>query len=966
MIKDDLKAGLAQIFNGRVAFHRTELMLYSTDIGFLPAMARATINTMPDAVVQPLNSGEIKDLISLAGKHGVPVIPRGAATSGYGGVLPVRGGIVVDFTRMNKVIDIDLNKNVATVEPGVRWNDLEKALRKKGLALRLYPGSAISATVGGWIATGGGVGIGSFEYGYLKDNLVDVELITADGTTVLSGDRIDLVNGMAGTTGFISKVSLRTRQAADDVPVLASFKTIQDVCALFNELKASGIPLWEAGFRNPLHVELTGRAEVQQDNQFIKHEDSHKQGLPNGMFLALFVYPSDREGAASGPLQKLIEAHGGQVLDKVLAKNEWDERFFPLRLKALGPSVIPSEVDIPVSGLAKFADEIQKGMKGLAFNGTLINGGDRTTVLTYMLGDERRLGFMFGYASGFTPLKIAAAVGGRPYTIGMYLSDRAEKYFGKEKLAGILEFKHKADPKSILNPGKVFPRSMDRTAPALLGFMLKIAGGMGPLMQIARNILGSDSRGLKRASKTVVKDLPFGKEAVWDAYACVGCGYCGSICTEYGTLGWESASPRGKFHFLREYVNGNVKFDERMGEIFYACTTCGHCNEVCQIKSHIEEHWVLTGRAAAWLDGYNPPQVSQVTASHALLRHNPAGMPQDKRLGWKAPGLKMAEEGEIAYFVGCNASYNQETRNLPVNSVRILNKAGIEPVYLGAQEWCCGGSVYAAGCVGEYEETLRHNMEEFKRRGVKTVLVSCGSCYYYLGHIYPILAKQYGIEYGITVRHMAEYMDELIREGKLKPKFPVKFPITYHDPCHLACAGHIADQPRRVLASIPELQVNEMEHIGLDTLCCGRHTSRYPHYGGDINNRRLEEALGKSVPALVSSCPTCETNFRNNIKARGEQLEVLDITDLVAESLGLPTLIVSKISKIMKGTPTPVEKKEEGVQSFLSEEELTKENNMFQPKAATYSELHRRQGSVKKISEELGESTDNTKVPKSC
>ena len=451
------------------------------------------------------------------------------------------------------------------------------------------------------------------------------------------------------------------------------------------ELKSAGLPLWEAGFRNPLHVELSRKAEKQQDDQFIKHEDARKKKLPQGKYLALFVYPGSRDESVKRPLLKLIEANGGQVLDDDLAKAEWDDRFYPLRLKALGPSIIPSEVDIPAAGLAAFIHDIQKKMKGLAFNGTMINNGDRTTVLTYMLGDERRLGFTFGYASSFVPLKAAARVGGRPYTIGMYLSDHAEKYFGEEKLASILEFKRKADPNCIMNPGKVFPHSMDRNSPAVLGFMLRMAAGTSPVMKLAQNILGIKSRGLTHVSKTVIKDLPFGKEAAWDAFACVQCGYCSSICTEYNALGWESASPRGKFHFLREYLGGHVKFDERMGELFYACTTCGHCNQVCQIKSHIEEHWTLTGRPAARLDGYNPPRVSQVAASHALLRHNPSGMSQEKRTGWKAPGLKYREEGEIAYWVGCNASFNQETRNLPANSIRILNKAGIEPVYLGTR-----------------------------------------------------------------------------------------------------------------------------------------------------------------------------------------------------------------------------------------------------------------------------------------
>jgi Fe-S oxidoreductase/FAD/FMN-containing dehydrogenase len=964
-MQDNLKKDLIAAFDERVAFHKTERLLYSTDIGFLPAVATMQINTMPDAVVQPRTTDELKKLIDLAAKYNVPLVPRGGGTTGYGGVVPTRGGIVVDFTRMNKVIAVDEAARTATVEPGVRWNDLENKLHEHKLSLRLYPGSAISATVGGWIAGGGGVGIGSYEYGYLADNIISIELVTPGGVRVLEGKEISLVDGLAGTTGFISGVTMKVRDFDKDVPVMAAFNTLADLTALFNKLSNEKLEIWEAGFRNPLHASLSIKAEKKQDDQFIIHADSAKHGFPENKFLALFVYPQGREARVRGLLLKLIADNQGEVLPDDVAQRDWDDRFYPLRLKALGPSIIPSEVDIKAGNLPEFFVEIQKSMHGLAYNGTLVNHGERSTVLMYMLGDERAPGFTLGYANGFVPLKAAANLDGRPYAIGMYLADSAEGYFGKEKLHDIFKFKQQVDPASIMNPGKVFPGSMDKTAPSRLRFLLKLAGSMGGIIGLAYRVIGSKSPARFAGRNNTLSKLPFGKQAVWDAFACVRCGYCSSVCTEYKAIGWESASPRGKFHFLREYVDGHVKFDERMGELFYACTTCGHCNELCQIKSHIEEHWSLTGRAAAWADGYNPPQVTQIGASHALLRHNPSGMSQEKRTSWKAPGLKLAEEGEIGYWVGCNASINTETRNLPVNSVRILNKAGIEPVYLAGNEWCCGGGVFAAGCVEEYEETLRHNLDELHKRGVKTLLTSCGSCYYYLGHLYPILAQRYGIEYGIKVKHMSEYIDELIQQGKLKPKFPLKFSITYHDPCHQACAGHIFKQPRNVLAAIPELKLVEMEHHGEDTACCGRHTSRYPHFGGILSSGRIQEALDTGVPALVTSCPTCETNFRNALKSSGKQIEIFDITDLVAESLGLPTLVSAKLKKVMKG-PGEAAGNPEPVQIYLSEEELVKENNMFSPHQETYGELHARSGSVKTISEELGESSDNTKVPKSC
>jgi Fe-S oxidoreductase/FAD/FMN-containing dehydrogenase len=960
-----LRQGLISLFGEHVAFHKTELLLYSGDIGFLPPIARSQVNTMPDAVVQPAGKVDLQALLALAARYRTPLIPRGGATAGYGGAVPVHGGIVVDFSRMNRITAINGRDMTVTVEPGVRWNTLEQELRKHNLALRLYPGSAISATVGGWIANGGGVGIGSYEYGYLQENLVELEIITPAGVRKLAADEIDLVSGFAGTTGFITGATIRVRASDRDIPVMGAFRNLDGLAALFRELESAKLPLWEVGFRDPRHTRLSHQAVAHQAKQFGAHNEIPASNLPADSYLALFVYPAKREGEVRDKLLSMIKSHGGEALDEKLAMAEWADRFYPLRLKALGPSVIPSEVDIPAVKLPEFIDALQGGLKIFTCNGTLVKHGNRTTVLTYMLGDERRFGFMFGYAGSFRPLNVAAKLGGRPYAIGMYLSGRAMDYFGKDTLKRIYVYKKQVDPLFIMNPGKVFPRSLDKTAPFRLGWMLRLAGSMGGLVKIAAGLFDGSTPVKFARGRTAVSKLPFGNEAVWDAYACVRCGYCSSICTEYKAIGWESASPRGKFHFLRDYVEGKVKFDQRMGELFYACTTCGHCNQVCQINSHIEEHWTLTGRPAAWLDGYNPPRVSQVAASHALLRHNPGGMSQEKRTGWKAPGLKCSEEGGIGYWVGCNASYNQETRNLPVNSVRILNKAGIEPVYLGSLEWCCGGGVYSAGCINEIEETFRHNLEELHKRGVKTLITSCGSCYYYLGHLYPILAKQYGIAYAIKVRHITDYMDELIQEGKINCKFPLKFTVTYHDPCHVACAGGIVDAPRRILSAIPGLSVVEMEHNGAGTACCGRHTSRYPNYGGTISSKRLDEAFQTGVPALVTGCPTCETNFRNKLQSYGKSMEIFDITDLVAESMGLPTLVVAKINRITKGVAKSVEKQEE-VKTFLSEEELAKEQNMFCPHGDTYGSLKARTTGIKILSEELGESSDNTSVPKSC
>ncbi|MFC1992929.1 FAD-binding and (Fe-S)-binding domain-containing protein [Chloroflexota bacterium] len=889
-----LEQELISILDDRVAFHNIERMLYSSDLGALPELATKLIKTMPDAVVQPNSSDELIALVNLATKYKTPLIPRGSGTTGYGGVVPTKGGIVVDLCRLKKIIDINKEKRTATVEPGVVWNDLEAELRTRGLALRLYPGSAISSTVGGWIANGGGVGIGSFEYGYFGDNILEVEIITPDGTHKLTGEDLDLVNGMAGTTGFISQLTLMVRDSEADIPVLGAFPDLESLAGVFEEIKKNELPLWEVGYRDTLHVKLTNEAVEKQAKKPPMPSETKEPKLPEGKIIATFVYPESREPKVKDKLLSIIKTHGGEVLDDELARFEWGERFYPTRLKALGPSVIPSEVLIPTEKLQQLVKEMKTKIKGLTFNGTLINNAAETVVMSYALDDVRRRWFTLAYPTSLIPIQIAKKLGGKPYSIGMILTDSAELYFGKDKLLKAYEFKQKIDPENIINPGKVFPDSLDKNSPIKkLNLMIKLAKNQIGVIRAADKLLGGKPIGESIDNKTTIGKLPFGKELAWDAFACANCGYCRNECTEFNAINWESASPRGKFHFIREYLKGKAKLDERMAEMFFVCTTCRKCNQTCQIKSHIDEHWTLTARPAIWQEGFNPPEIYQVQAYNIMAKHNPAGNAPARRKTWMPPDLKYKEEGEIGYWAGCQASYNSATMNMSRNSVRILNKSGIEPAYLSLDEWCCGGGMYLLGCLEDVTETIEHNINEINKRGIKTLITSCSGCWINFAHFYPLFAQRMNLEFNVKVKHMTEFISELIEEGKIELNHPVNLKVTYHDPCHIGRGGGIFDQPRKILTSIPGLEFIEKNHNREQSTCCGRHTTGYSRLGMALVTNVLTEVEQTMAEAVVSCCPTCESNLRTGISETGSKLKVLDITDLVGASMGFPIPILS-------------------------------------------------------------------------
>ncbi len=177
----DWKAELVKRFGNRAALGKIERLLYSHDVGAMPGMVKMLYKGMPDAVAQPESKDDLVFLTELSHRYGVPLVPRGSGTGGFGGCVPSRGGIVVEFNRMNRILDVNQAGMTVTVEPGIIIKDLDDYLRREhGLALPIAPTSAPGASLGGWVAAGG-AGIGSNTGGYVNENVVAVDVIAPTG-----------------------------------------------------------------------------------------------------------------------------------------------------------------------------------------------------------------------------------------------------------------------------------------------------------------------------------------------------------------------------------------------------------------------------------------------------------------------------------------------------------------------------------------------------------------------------------------------------------------------------------------------------------------------------------------------------------------------------------------------------------------------------------------------------------------
>ncbi|MCX5993756.1 MAG: FAD-binding oxidoreductase, partial [Chloroflexi bacterium] len=215
------RAFLEGKFGNRVNFNKTERILYGHDIAAVPGLIRPLVgDTTPDAVVQPVSEEELVELLRWAESNHVPLTPRGKASSGYGGVMPLKKGLVVDFFRMNRILNIDKAAMTARVQAGIVWEKMDRELKKQGLTLRLYPTSYPASTAGGWLAQGG-AGIGSYEAGWFKDNVVSARIVLPGGEArEISGADLELISDAEGITGFISEVTVKI-QADEALDIVA-------------------------------------------------------------------------------------------------------------------------------------------------------------------------------------------------------------------------------------------------------------------------------------------------------------------------------------------------------------------------------------------------------------------------------------------------------------------------------------------------------------------------------------------------------------------------------------------------------------------------------------------------------------------------------------------------------------------------------------------------------------------------
>ena len=870
-------------FGSRVNFSKTERKLYGHDIAAMPGLLKPLVgNTTPEAVLQPETEQELAELVRWAAENRVPLTPRGKASSGYGGVLPVKHGLVVDFYRMNKVVKVDPKGQTVTVQAGMVWEKLDKELEKHKLTLRLYPTSYPSSTVGGWLAQGG-AGIGSYEAGWFKDNVLSARVVLPTGEVKdFSGSELDLIADAEGITGLISEVTVRV-MPLDELEVMAiGCPDPHDMQKFIQALIDEKLPIWSLIFINPRMAELKNRAPLQEH---YGHPVEERVLLPAAYILTIAFRKKDRD-AVKGKLPGMLKLCEAEILSDRIAHHEWKNRFKLMVVKRLGPSLVPAEVVIPLSALGDVMTDIERKVhQPVVKEGVIIResagGKPEVVILGFIPSDQRKFSYNFVFGLALTIFKIAEKHGGRAYATGLYFSKKAPEILGKERVGKLKAYKAQIDPRNILNPGKVIGNG-------LMGVFMGLARTFEPLIRPFGNRVIPKIGELPENKP--VRGIP--ADVAWYAYGCSQCGYCIEECDQFYGRGWESQSPRGKWYWLREYMEGREKWDQFMAHTILACTTCELCNLRCSASLPIEPAWMkLRGLLIDEKKMMTIPPFEMMAAATRREGDIWAGYRKD-RAAWFPQDLKEkhgpAHKAKTVYFAGCTASYVEN--DIGMASVRLLDAAGVDFTYLGEKENCCGIPMLVCGKWDVFAETIKKNIAAAKAAGADTVITSCPACHMMWQHTYPEWAKKLGIEYNIKAKHYSEVITEKIKSGEFK--FPDnKLPpttVTWHDSCHIGRVSGVYEPPRELIKAIPNVKFVEMSHHHENAHCCGSVLTliKDPPVAAEIGKTRLDEALEAGANKVLALCPCCEFQFRVTADKKKMPIEVIDLARFAASTLG--------------------------------------------------------------------------------
>ena len=457
--KETKLASLKELLQvGQVVDHPVELLTYAVDGGI--------DHGEPAGVAFPYTTQDVQLLVLWAGEHNVPVVARGAGTGLAGGAVPLRSGLVLQFSHMKRLIDLDVVGRSAVVEPGIVNLTLDEIARGEGLYFPPDPASGRAATVGGNIAANAG-GPHCFKYGVMTNYVTGMEVVLREGRKIRLGgaaldypalDLVGLFTGAEGTLGVITEATVRLLRNPPAVKtLLAAFDTVEQAGDAVSAVIAAGL--------------VPATMEMMDQRMMRTIEEYNHPGLPVDAGAALIIDVDGYPASVQPQLDEVIAVlRANGVKELRVAKSEAERTQIWYARKSAAGALARLAVDhyvvdgsVPRSKLAETLLGVIDICAGLDLEVLfLLHAGDGNLHPMVLVPDPHDEAFLARLHEGGRRMsELFVAQGGTisgEHGIGIEKQEFMGLMYGEEELAAMYEIKALFDDAELFNPDKVFPK----------------------------------------------------------------------------------------------------------------------------------------------------------------------------------------------------------------------------------------------------------------------------------------------------------------------------------------------------------------------------------------------------------------------------------------------------------------------------------------------------------------------------
>ncbi|MFC5732121.1 glycolate oxidase subunit GlcD [Cytobacillus gottheilii] len=460
MIQPEVKQRLIQIV-GSENFEdsKTERLVYSYD-------ATPNFQAMPDAVVKPRNTGEVSEIMKICSEYAIPIVPRGSGTNLCAGTCPKEGGLVLLFTHMREILEIDEDNLTMTVQPGVITQDLIQKAEEKGFFYPPDPSSMKISTIGGNINENSG-GLRGLKYGVTRDYVLGLEAVLANGDIIRTGGKLakdvagyDLTRLLVGSEGTLAIITEATLKL---IPMPETKKTI---LALYHDMEAAARSVSKIISAKiiPATLEFLDRPTLKVV------EDFAQIGLPTDVEAVLLIEQDGPKEVVERDILNIAKICEEEMAISVqVAQTEAEAEALRTARRAalsalarLSPTTILEDATVPRSEIANMVKAINEiALKHNVTICTFGHAGDGNLHPTCTT-DARNKDEMERVEKAFEDIFIKAIELGGTITgehgVGIMKAPYLELKLKSEGIAAMQAIKSGLDPNNILNPGKMFAK----------------------------------------------------------------------------------------------------------------------------------------------------------------------------------------------------------------------------------------------------------------------------------------------------------------------------------------------------------------------------------------------------------------------------------------------------------------------------------------------------------------------------